>query len=52
MLSRRSKSLKDVVDVLRNFRDNVDDGDKMDEDGSISQKDILNGLLGFLEGCL
>jgi beta-catenin-like protein 1 len=53
MLSRRNKSLKDIVEVLRGFRDNVDDGDKMDEgDGSISRKEILEGLLGFLESCL
>jgi beta-catenin-like protein 1 len=53
MLSRRNKSLKDIVEVLRGFRDNVDDSDKMDEGNeSISQKEILEGLLGFLEGCL
>lgn len=53
MLSRRNKSLKDIVSVLKAYRDNVGDSDKMEENGAfISQREILNGLLGFLEGCI
>ncbi|KAG8754289.1 hypothetical protein FRC14_005217 [Serendipita sp. 396] len=53
MLKRRSKSLNDVVDVLREYRDNVGDGDGIEIDGegseSVLRKEILEGLLGFLE---
>jgi beta-catenin-like protein 1 len=54
MLARKDKSLRDVVGVLKVYRDNVGDEpgskDKMDEDGGASsQKEILQGLITFLE---
>lgn len=52
MLGRRSKSLKNIVDTLREYRDNVADGDDMEESDATSRRDILNGLLGFLESCI
>lgn len=55
MLSRKGKSFKDIVDVLKVFRDNIgDDDDKPDlppdVDASPPQKLILGELIQFLEG--
>jgi len=51
MLSRRSKSLKIIADTLKEYRDNIaDEGDSGESDGT-NRKEILIGLLGFLEGC-
>ena len=52
MLSRRDKSLKDVVKTLEVYRDNVDEDDATaPDDGSPSRKEILRNLIAFLEGC-
>jgi beta-catenin-like protein 1 len=52
MLDRRNKSLKDIVDVLRVYRANVEvDENDMQEDNANSQQEILDGLLAFLEAC-
>jgi hypothetical protein len=55
MLARRDQALKDVVDVLQAYHDNiaedaVDSSMAVDERG-LSQKMILEGLLNFLESC-
>ena len=57
MLNRKSKTLKDVVDVLKVYRENVGDEAQQllsEEDGEPSppQKEILGALIDFLEGCL
>jgi len=55
MLARRDQALKDVVDVLRAYHDNIAEEaiySSMDEDErGLSQKMILEGLLNFLESC-
>ena len=48
MLSRRNKSLQDVVSTLRTFRDNIDEGESNNSDGT-SQREILQHLMVFLE---
>jgi beta-catenin-like protein 1 len=50
MLDRRSKSLGDLIKTLQVYRDNVDDTEQVPE-GAVSQKEILQGLIAFLEGC-
>ena len=52
MLSRKGASLKDVVSVLTAFRDNIEDEPAIteEEDASPPQKEILRGLIAFLEG--
>ncbi|KAI9467002.1 DUF1716-domain-containing protein [Lactarius psammicola] len=50
MLNRRNMSFKDIVSTLRIFRDNIDDGEANDSDG-ISQREILQHLIAFLESC-
>ena len=55
MLARKSKSLKDVVTVLKVFRDNVDeDALAIDDNGqpAPSQAMILEELIKFLESIL
>ncbi|KAH8118573.1 DUF1716-domain-containing protein [Phellopilus nigrolimitatus] len=54
MLKRKGRTLKDVVDVLKVFRDNLDEDESAAaslEDASPPQKEILGGLIAFLEGC-
>ena len=53
MLGRKGVSLKDVVDVLKAIRDNIEDEpiNTEDEDASPPQKEILSELIAFLEGC-
>lgn len=54
MLKRKNQTLEDVVKVLRVFRDNVDEDESAAaevEDASPPQKEILSGLIAFLEGC-
>lgn len=54
MLTRKGKSLKDVVEVLKVFRDNIDEeesGLPEDEEASPPQREILVGLIAFLESC-
>jgi len=48
MLSRRNKSLQDVVSTLRTFRDNIDEKESDNSDGT-SQREILQHLMVFLE---
>jgi len=52
MLSRRNKTLKDIVDTLKEYRDNVADGETAEESDASSRRNILIGLLGFLESCI
>ncbi|KAF9247089.1 Catenin-beta-like protein [Melanogaster broomeanus] len=56
MLERKSLTLKDVVKTLRMYHDNVDvdysaDGKTADGVAGMSQKEILENLIAFLEGC-
>ena len=51
MLARRDKSLKDIVQIVRIYRNNVDEGDITAESGEISQKEILQSLIAFLDAC-
>ena len=54
MLQRKGKTLADVLSVLKVFRDNVDEEEGIVEEGdnvSPPQKEILSGLIAFLEGC-
>ncbi|TDL29730.1 DUF1716-domain-containing protein [Rickenella mellea] len=54
MLTRKGKSLKDVVEVLKSFRDNIGDETETAEssdDVSPPQREILSGLINFLEKC-
>ena len=53
MLKRKGQSLKDVVEVLKIFHENVDEqpADFEAEDASPPQKEILSGLIQFLDGC-
>jgi len=57
MMSRKGRSIQDVVEVLKVFRDNVDETDvaaaetvQGEDDASLPQREILGGLIGFLEG--
>lgn len=51
MMSRRDKSLLDIVKTLQIYHDNVDEVDvEMTEDSAPSQKDILQHLMEFLNG--
>lgn len=54
MLKRKGQTLEDVVKVLKVFRDNIDEDESAAadaEDASPPQKEILSGLITFLEGC-
>jgi beta-catenin-like protein 1 len=51
MLNRRNKSLKDIAKTLHIYQDNVDEENTAAEDGAPSRKDILQGLITFIEGC-
>jgi len=55
MLARRDQTLKDVVDVLRAYHDNIADdvidSSIIEDERGLSQKTILEGLLNFLESC-
>jgi beta-catenin-like protein 1 len=51
MLSRRNKTLKDIVDTLQEHRDNMVD-EETEESDATTRRDILVGLLGFLESCI
>jgi beta-catenin-like protein 1 len=50
MLNRRDRSFLDVIATLRIFRDNIDEGELNQADG-ISQREILQHLIAFLESC-
>ena len=49
MMDRRSQSLRDIVDTLRIYHDNVDDDATAKEAGAPSQKDILQSLIDALD---
>lgn len=51
MLSRRDKSLKDIVKTLQIYHDNVDEDDSARSEGDASQKEILQHLIAFLDAC-
>ncbi|KIJ70518.1 hypothetical protein HYDPIDRAFT_78492 [Hydnomerulius pinastri MD-312] len=56
MLERKSVTLKDVVKTLRMYHDNVDmddsgGGPAGDETAGMTQKEILENLISFLDGC-
>ncbi|OCB84372.1 DUF1716-domain-containing protein [Sanghuangporus baumii] len=59
MLKRKGRTLQDLVQVLKIFRDNIDEEDEStavarqaeDTDASPPQKEILGGLIAFLEAC-
>ncbi|KAF9652244.1 DUF1716-domain-containing protein [Thelephora ganbajun] len=49
MLSRKNKSLQDLVKTLQIYQDNVNEPEPTDE-STLSQKDILQNLMAFLSG--
>ena len=51
MLSRKSKSLSDIVSTLKTYRDNVDEDVTSLKEGDLSQKEILQHLIDFLDAC-
>lgn len=53
MLERKSKSLQDIVRTLKVYRDNVEEDTNLAtlSDAPPSQKEILQYLINFLEGC-
>lgn len=54
MLTRKGRTLKDVVEVLKVFHDNVDESEpttSLVDDASPPQKEILSGLITFLDAC-
>jgi len=60
MLDRKNQSLKDIIESLRIYRDNLDEApsrqtnseSRVDQPAEeLSQKEILVNLIAFLEGC-
>ncbi|QRV72660.1 beta-catenin-like protein 1 [Ceratobasidium sp. AG-Ba] len=55
LLGRRGKSTKDIKTVLKGYLDNIGEAEPGEESpeaqASTAQREILNGLIGFLEGC-
>ncbi|KAG9127145.1 hypothetical protein FRC07_000472 [Ceratobasidium sp. 392] len=55
LLGRRGKSVKDIQVVLKGYLENIGEVEPGEESpeaqASIAQREILNGLIGFLEGC-
>lgn len=55
LLGRRGKSTKDIKAVLEGYLDNIGEAepgeDSPEAQASAAQRVILNGLIGFLEGC-
>jgi beta-catenin-like protein 1 len=61
MLSRKNKSLRDISSTLKVYHDNIDDEatgadsemqvDKEESETTLSQRDILKGLMTYLESC-
>lgn len=49
LLSRQGRSLKEVVDVLREFAGIIEGAD--DSEGA-QKRDILQHLTAYLEGCI
>jgi beta-catenin-like protein 1 len=52
MLSRRNKTLENIINTLKEYRDNVADGENTEDSDASTRKAILVGLLGFLESCI
>jgi beta-catenin-like protein 1 len=54
MLDRKNQTLKDIIATLQMHYDSVDEDERAledSEDQSPSQKEILRGLIAYLEGC-
>jgi len=57
MLERKNQSLKHIITTLEIYRDNLDvdiqsnGADHVPEGGALSQKEILQHLIDFLQGC-
>lgn len=55
LFGRRGKSIKDIQAVLKGYLDNIGEAEAEDDSSealaSSAQRNILNGLIGFLEGC-
>jgi beta-catenin-like protein 1 len=61
MLNRKNKSLKNIVSTLKVYHDNIDDEatgrdsemevDRKESETTLSQRDILKGLMTYLESC-
>lgn len=57
MLERKNLTLKNVVETLTTYHDNIDVDDSDESQGSdkiqagMMQKAILENLIAFLEGC-
>ncbi|KIP10420.1 hypothetical protein PHLGIDRAFT_125614 [Phlebiopsis gigantea 11061_1 CR5-6] len=51
MMGRRDRSLKDIVKTLQVYRDNVDENPSAKDSDEPTQKEILQHLIDFLDGC-
>ncbi|KAF8759852.1 hypothetical protein RHS01_01675 [Rhizoctonia solani] len=55
LFGRRGKTVKDIEKVLRSYLENIGEADPEDETPeaitSTAQRNILTGLIGFIEGC-
>jgi len=54
MLDRKNQSLKDIIITLQEQRDNADEDERVGEDSEDqppSQREILQGLIVYLDGC-
>ena len=57
MLERKNLSLKDVVETLKTYYDNIGVDDSAESQGSdkvqagLTQRAILENLIAFVEGC-
>ncbi|KAG8681032.1 hypothetical protein FRC09_017804, partial [Ceratobasidium sp. 395] len=55
LLGRRGKSIKDIEAVLKGYLENIDEAEPGEESSeaqaSTAQREILNGLIGFIGGC-
>jgi hypothetical protein len=54
MLSRKNKSLGDIVQTLQVYHDNIDEADSLDAESGgygVLQREILRNLTVFLKSC-
>lgn len=55
LFKRKGKSLKDIEAVLRGYLDNIGEAEPGEESveaqASDAQREILAGLIGFIEAC-
>jgi beta-catenin-like protein 1 len=54
MLSRKNKSLSDIVQTLQEYHDNIDEDDSSDAESGghgTLQQSILQNLMEFLKSC-